>query len=205
MIKLKVIMILFIRKNDSEKIISPRPSSEELVSLCLRKYAGRKGILLNPSTGGNPADLCRIKRSEHGKPYFADPLLKGIFFSVSHSGDCWAALFHNTEVGLDIEATAFRRSLDRERIEKISRRYFVQDELKRVLDTEFGAQEITFLSIWTAKEAYIKYTGNGLSQNLRSFSVFTAEPRIITASAGGEFIYSYTSADQSAIESIVNL
>jgi len=144
----------------------------------------------------------KIATGPHGKPYFAEPPLQDTHFSVSHSGRYWAALFADSEVGLDIEDLSIRHRLTEEKMGKIAARFFSPDECGYIdsgavdapwcvdsgAPTRTGANEtasdlartlagysdrtIRFFRVWTAKESYIKYTGNGMSEGLASFSVF---------------------------------
>jgi phosphopantetheine--protein transferase-like protein len=117
--------------------------------------------------------ILRTSIGPHGKPYFAAPPLRGnVHFSISHSGAFWAVLFHNAEVGLDIEDLRVRKNMTRRRMDGIAARFFAEGErefLGACADHEYLK---AFFSVWTSKEAYIKYTGKGMSQGLSSFSVF---------------------------------
>ncbi|MDR1292375.1 MAG: 4'-phosphopantetheinyl transferase superfamily protein [Clostridiales Family XIII bacterium] len=119
------------------------------------------------------ADALRTAAGPHGKPYFTESPLRGrAFFSISHSGAYRAVLFHNAEVGLDIEDLGIRGGFTRERMERIAARFFAEDEAAYLVGKR-GADDIAeFFRIWTAKEAYIKYTGDGMTLGLPSFSVF---------------------------------
>ncbi|MDR2163156.1 MAG: 4'-phosphopantetheinyl transferase superfamily protein [Clostridiales Family XIII bacterium] len=139
------------------------------------------------AVAGAGADLgekaLKVARGPHGKPYFAEPPLRGrLFFSISHSGSYWAVVFHDAEAGLDIEDMGIRGNMTQERMEKIAARFFADDEVAYLLRVEGAGPEDAgskgcggfrgrFFRIWTAKESYIKYTGAGLSKDLRSFSV----------------------------------
>jgi SOS response regulatory protein OraA/RecX/phosphopantetheinyl transferase (holo-ACP synthase) len=103
-----------------------------------------------------------VSEGEHGKPYY--PALPSVFVSVSHSGGYWTALFDRRPCGVDIElATRSRVS------EAVIRRKFTPAE-QALFDGAPG-DETTFLRVWTRKEAFLKYTGEGLSRDLLSFSV----------------------------------
>ncbi|MDR1043031.1 MAG: 4'-phosphopantetheinyl transferase superfamily protein [Clostridiales Family XIII bacterium] len=128
-------------------------------------------------------DALRAAVGPHGKPYFSEPPLCGkTFFSISHSGAYRAALFHDAEVGLDVEDLGIRTGMTRERMEKLATRFFSQDEAeylakKRGAENDGDSAEndedlAEFFRVWTAKEAYVKYTGDGISLGLSSFSVF---------------------------------
>jgi len=104
------------------------------------------------------ADVQIVAFGEHGKPYFiANPYCH---FSLSHSGESFALITHDAPIGIDIERL---RHADF----KIARRFFTQDEQDYVDGDNFR-----FFEIWTKKEAYVKYTGEGLSRPFSSFSVF---------------------------------
>lgn len=97
---------------------------------------------------------------EHGKPFLHG---RGDFhFSFSHSGKYIALVCSRENAGIDIERK------DRGN-EKIARRYFTGDEYIRIYGNT--GQNLSFAEVWTSKEAYIKYTGEGLSRGLNTFSV----------------------------------
>jgi len=100
-----------------------------------------------------------ISRDDKGKPYF--PSIPDLHFSLSHSGDYGACAFYGQPVGLDLQLhTPCRR-------EAIARRFFHPDEQTFLERHSF----VPFFQIWTAKESYLKYTGDGLSGGLSKFSV----------------------------------
>ncbi len=98
----------------------------------------------------------KILEEPEGRPYLN---VDDIEFSVSHSGDYWAALFSKDRCGLDIQierTVAFT---------KIAKRFFTEREAEYV--DLFKAQ--AFYDIWTKKEAYGKMTGKGFFSNPPSF------------------------------------
>jgi 4'-phosphopantetheinyl transferase len=104
-----------------------------------------------------------LSYSELGKPY-SD--VKGIFISISHSRDLCAAAVSDNEIGADIEY--INKDSSSNRLIKLAKRYFSKDEQIYVLSDPL----VRFWEIWTAKESFIKFTGEGLSRPLNSFSVF---------------------------------
>ena len=103
-----------------------------------------------------PEEL-QTARGPHGKPFFFG--LPGFHFSLSHSGEALALAVHGSPVGVDVERL-------REPELRVARRFFTADEQAAMRGG--GAR---FYEIWTKKEAYLKYTGEGLSRPLTSFSV----------------------------------
>ena len=117
-------------------------------------------------------------KGPHGKPY-----LEGhpdFCFNVSHSLNTCAVAFGSTPVGIDIE---YLRKVNL----NISRRFFT-DEERRLIATDED-----FFIIWTKKESYIKYTGDGLSKPLTSFS--TAGIKSIKSFRKGDLFISLCSSD----------
>ncbi len=104
-------------------------------------------------------DSALIQREEGGKPY----IISGEHFSVSHSDNVMAIAKADFNIGIDIQ---FTRDLD---VLKLARRYFSQDELEMVRDNPE-----TFYELWTAKEAYCKFTGRGLAEILEKKSIVDA-------------------------------
>ena len=84
-----------------------------------------------------------------GKPY----LEKGEkHFSISHSGEMVIMAFSDSPVGIDIELIKNRD------YQKISQKYFIEQEQSRISSLE------SFLVVWTKKESFLKYTGDGLAK-----------------------------------------
>lgn len=95
-----------------------------------------------------------------GKPAFS---ADGVHVSISHSkGICLAAIA-DSEIGVDIEHMATAKPLTR-----LADRYFTVSESEYVKSDP----NVRFYEIWCAKESYMKYTGEGFSRPMSSFSVF---------------------------------
>jgi phosphopantetheinyl transferase len=128
-----------------------------------------------------------VRKGPHGKPYFSDRALEGVFFSLSHTRGHAAVAFAGEEIGLDCENIA-ARPLTASRCGRIARRCFLEDELSYVFggcgdgrddgDEDGNDAKLRFFEIWTAKEAYMKYTGNGFSEGFRTFSALAPPPGI---------------------------
>lgn len=133
--------------------------SEGLVREFLVNYARDTGLSLNRELTDNPA----ILRTEKGKPYFADPALSAIHFSVSHSGRYWACAFERFPIGFDMEDRSkslhsANRNQPASRYEAVAKRFFTPEEYEEVLA---GGEEV-FFHFWIRKEAYVKYKGDSL-------------------------------------------
>jgi 4'-phosphopantetheinyl transferase len=102
-----------------------------------------------------------ISTDEFGKPYIIN--YSDIHFGVSHSKGAAVFAEARSPIGIDIEKI---KPFDD--MERIAKRYFAPDEYDYC-----RGNSARFFEIWTKKEAYIKMTGRGLSQGLRSFSVLS--------------------------------
>lgn len=105
-------------------------------------------LLLNEMTGLTPA----FSKGPHGKKYILGEDVP--FFSLSHSGDLSACAVSDREVGIDIQMVKDVRP-------SLAARICLEDEMK-----------YPPLDVWSAKEAYVKLTGEGL---YRSFDSFRAD------------------------------
>lgn len=85
----------------------------------------------------------------NGKPYLKDR--NDLFFSISHSDHYVVCTASETEVGVDIEPLSPIRPA-------MVRRCFSADEQNWI-----GDDAHRFTRLWTMKEAYMKFTGTGLS------------------------------------------
>ncbi len=110
--------------------------------------------------------------SEKGKPYLKNGKAH---FNISHSKDFFACAVDSKPVGIDIEAKKLIHTQLLRRVCTEDELIFItgQSELPTTKDFLSEEEALKFLQVWTAKEAYIKYTGKGLSTELTSFS--TAE------------------------------
>ena len=105
-----------------------------------------------------------------GKPYLKSNT--DVHFSMSHTDSLVAVAVSSGEVGIDVEAV---RSAD----PKLCERFFTKSEQEFVAA---GTPDWLkrFYAVWTRKEAYLKYTGKGLSTPLSSFSTVENDDRYHT-------------------------
>ncbi len=108
-----------------------------------------------------------------GKPYFKD--YPEIRFSLSHSGNMAVLALSDGEVGIDVQE-------NRGYVERIAKRFYHEEEWKMLENKDSVSEcEKLFYQIWTGKEAYIKYTGKGMGQDLRSFYVDINNGYVVSA------------------------
>lgn len=111
---------------------------------CLKSYE-----LLMALSGYNAS----FAYNEHGKPFWP----QGPFFSISHCKTGILVAVHDAPVGVDIE----------------SYRAFDESLVARTMNTEEQASiaaasdpRKAFISLWTQKEAYLKFIGTGIVYDL---------------------------------------
>ena len=100
----------------------------------------------------------------HGKPHL---LNDHYHFSLSHSGQYAAFADSSFPIGIDIEQT---RKADF----RIAEAYFSSQELQFLQNSP--DPDSAFFMVWTAKEAYLKMTGEGLTVPLNSFCTVSGIP-----------------------------
>ena len=120
-----------------------------------------------------------FSRNEYGKPYvesiykIKDETEKikidiSLFFSLSHSGGMMVCAVACFNVGADCQ----KKNIDNiENCKKIANRFYTEKENVFLNSTEQEEYTDNFFRIWTKKEAYIKYTGKGLAEGMKTFSV----------------------------------
>ena len=138
-------------------------------------------IVLKQLLGGyldlDPAGL-KLSYDSSGRPHVSGHRLA---FNASHSGDVALFAFSRSwRVGVDVEAIRpFGSEME------IARQYFSPGEIAHLESLPEATQLRAFFECWTAKEAYVKGRGGGLSIPLDSFEmtqprsrdcVFFAEP-----------------------------
>lgn len=140
------------RKEQLAHLRNPTLRRQSLCAELLLVYALRE-------SGFEPTLPLTIATGEHGKPYLTDGTCR---FSLSHSGEALFCALCDAEIGADVEQR-------REANEALMRRFFRSDERDRVLRAP--DRDDAFTEIWTMKESYCKFSGEGLGLALDSFSV----------------------------------
>lgn len=122
-----------------------------------RAQCAAAGLLLTHLFGEN-GNAPTLAYGANGKPYLANH--PDTFFSITHS-DKWVFLaVSDSEIGIDAQ-------MPRKVCPRLAARSTSPEELAWVkLDTEPH-----FTRLWTMKEAYLKYSGTGLTVPIREVSV----------------------------------
>ncbi|MCD7708908.1 MAG: 4'-phosphopantetheinyl transferase superfamily protein [Clostridiales bacterium] len=159
------------RREHTDCIASPMGRA-----LCLYAEILLRGVALPEFFCGNAAHcinrfapdekfdpICApIVLGEHGKPYMPD--FPDFHFNWSHSKDALVLAASGSPVGVDMEKLRPAR-------DGVAKRYFTEGEIAYVFGGSNGSHDRRFFETWTKKEAYVKYTGSGLSVPLDSFDV----------------------------------
>ena len=98
--------------------------------------------------------LPELARTDLGKPFF--PALPHIQFSISHSNSIILCAVSAKPVGVDIEDIRPRR-------ESLPQYALTEGEFSRY--QSLGGDWPAFYTLWTRKEAWCKYTGQGLGHS----------------------------------------
>ena len=146
--------VKYISPERRERVERMRSERDRITSV-LAELTVRLQIILH--TGMKNEDIS-FDYGEHGKPFLHGR--DDFQFSFSHASGYVAFVCGSGSVGVDIERN------DREK-EKIAAKHFTENEY----ETIYTLKEKTFAEIWTAKEAYVKYLGTGLSKGLNTFDV----------------------------------
>lgn len=117
------------------------------------------------------AEEITFGKNENGKP-FAENL--NAQFNISHSGNIVVCAVDDNPIGIDIEQIRPVKL-------KVAKRIYTKNELHYLFGFDPSEDDfsivpddemlIRFFELWTAKEAYLKYTGTGITDNLNSLSV----------------------------------
>lgn len=110
-------------------------------------------------------DFC-VAKHDGGKPYILNQ--EGFYYNLSHSGRYVVIAWGDSEVGIDVQ-----QQNDSVNIQSFAKRFFANDEQVYIC-----GDRSRFYEIWTKKESYLKYTGEGLRKELSSFSVLAPEDGI---------------------------
>ncbi|ESA32273.1 4 -phosphopantetheinyl transferase [Leptolyngbya sp. Heron Island J] len=119
----------------------------------------------------NPADLI-FDYGPYGKPSLHNE--NSLQFNLSHSGEYALCGVATQVVGVDIEQL---RSM--ERLDGLIKRCLAPTEQQALASVPSVQQSAGFLRYWTCKEAYLKATGQGISESLTAIEVeLEPQPRL---------------------------
>ena len=105
-------------------------------------------------------EIPRLERLPGGKPFFPDR--PEIHFNLSHSGPLALCAVGDAPVGADVEVI-------RPRWEGLPRRVLSEGEYRWFAGR--GSRWADFYTLWTLKEARLKYEGTGLNRAPRTVAV----------------------------------
>jgi 4'-phosphopantetheinyl transferase len=136
----------------------PAPRNQFLISRALLRQALGRYLKI---------EACDIhfRATANGKPELAEG--RDLHFNLSHTeGVTVFAMARHRQVGVDVE----RIRQDTNALE-LAERFFSAQEVQWLRSQPSSEHIPSFFSCWTAKEAYIKAQGEGLSLPLDSFGV----------------------------------
>ena len=139
------------RKNTVDRYLHLKDKYLSLAAEVLLNYGFR---LL-----GEEIDLEEIK-------YGSKPYIEGKYhFNFSHSGEYTICAISKDETGCDIEKKDAANL-------KIAKRFFHENEYRKIAaESDKEKQNELFFDFWTAKEAFAKTLGTGISTPLGSFEI----------------------------------
>lgn len=145
--------------------------------------------------------LDKIAENEHGKPFFNCedrdfPGERRMYFNISHSEDCVMVGIADSEIGVDIQ---YMKPLKND----IASKCFTEKEQDLYYSASDDEYLKVFFKIWCLKESYVKYTGNGISEGLNTFSVLDHFKD--SGIWQDEYVYSVTVEDYKANQVAANV
>lgn len=114
-------------------------------------------IILGEYLGRSP-DQLRFDYLSYGKPILTELSDVSLCFNVSHAQDLAVyALALDCQLGIDLEWIQELTEMD-----QIAQNFFTKGEVEILQNSPISEKNRVFFAIWTAKEAYLKATGEGL-------------------------------------------
>lgn len=115
-----------------------------------RKQSMGVGLLLQKVLALYHMQESQVFIGEHGKP-----MIDGLEFSLSHSGNFAVCVISERPVGCDVERL-------REAPKGVASRYYSNREQTYLSGFDGEEYDKAFFRLWTMKESYVKMTGEGL-------------------------------------------
>lgn len=121
--------------------------------------------------------FCNVKPEElefafgqHGKPYIIN---QKVHFNISHCQNYVVLAVSDSPIGIDIEIV-------REFSAVLAQKKFAEQEVEYIAAAgrEGRNMQQAFYEVWTAKEAFLKYNGTGLSAGLSALTLTAKNGRL---------------------------
>ena len=159
MLQYRIIDDLNLSTEEIEKLIETLPEWRREEALKFKHIQGRKENamaydLLRKMLGHE----LRFEYGSHGKPYAEN----GKYFNLAHCKNAIGVVIGDGEVGIDVECTGRYKP-------GLAEYAMSDDELKEI---EQGG-DLAFTVLWTKKEALLKLTGEGITDDIKT--VLTSE------------------------------
>ncbi len=157
---------LFSWLDPSEQTRAERFKTDILSHRYIVAHAAMRDILAK-YLGGSAASLDLVQ-ALHQKPLIRPKANQPeLHFSLSHSHEvAMLAVSQTWVVGVDIEH--IRPIAD---VTQLAKRFFATSEYELLQQSSKAQQLALFFKIWTAKEAFLKANGLGISNYLKQFSI----------------------------------
>lgn len=165
-----------------EKLLSVMPAERRNKAMAFKRQIDRKLsalawlVLSTAIKNVYNIEVPPIAISAKGKPHF--PSRPDIFFNMSHCKKAVACVVSPEPVGIDVEVCKYR--------EGVAKAVFSNEQMERIRQ---GNADIEFARLWTMKESYVKYTGEGLSGNLRDSVSEHADVDFTTTVCNKGYVY----------------
>ena len=124
-----------------------------------RKQSMGVGLLLQKVLALYHMQDSQVFVGEHGKP-----MIDGLEFSLSHSGNLVLCAVSDEPVGCDVEEI-------RKAPKGVAERCFSESEQAYLSCFSGEEYDKVFFKLWTMKESYVKMTGEGLGVTLGEYEV----------------------------------
>jgi len=147
---------------------------EFIVARGFRRYLLSRYLRLPPS-------VLQFHHGPYGKPELAHELNKGrITFNISHScGVILAAISVDREVGIDIEFLDSRVEF-----REFASLVFSSAEITRLSQLRMDEQQRSYFQHWTRKEAFVKASGEGISDRIRLLDIVPSDGSLVPVMSG---------------------
>ena len=142
-----------------------------------RDYVAAHDLLRRSLSQCHPLPPARwlFTRDARGKPHVVTPAT-ALSFSLSHCAGFVGCAVASVDVGFDVERTD--RIVD---IDRIAERYYAPDEMAQLARCPSTSRAERFVELWTLKEAFVKATGVGITDDWRLLSFDLETPGAIHA------------------------